>query len=195
MTPQSEDIKAAVERVDVREALRKLIDAATDHVGAGFLSTKVRDRLIDEAGIRALLEARAARAEAALAAEGHAYEESLEREDGWIARCEAAEAALSVALGERDRLVEALRPFAKVAQPINGEAGRPTPLELITKETEELAVTAIFETGGRGAVLWADDFRAASQLLSELDDQRGSRVLASSSSAVPGEPGLGRSHD
>lgn len=68
----------------------------------------------------------------------------------------------------KGEVLEKVGPFVKVAQPINGEAGRPSPLELITKETEELAVTSIFDTGGRGAVLWADDFRALSTLYDKL---------------------------
>jgi hypothetical protein len=80
--------------------------------------------------------------------------------DAELSRRQAAER-------EVERLREALEPFARVAGPIKGEDGRPTYLDEIMrgKGTEELAVTTIFDTGGRGAVLWADDFRRARQSL------------------------------
>jgi hypothetical protein len=94
---------------------------------------------------------------------------------GRQSNCEqAANDILSLLLSDRAasearvlELAGALEPFAKVAGPIKGEAGRPTYLDLIVKDggTEELAVTTIFDTGGRGAVLWADDFRRARSAL------------------------------
>lgn len=83
------------------------------------------------------------------------------------APCQAVPVGLLHAAIERLRELEAaLEPFAKIAGPIKGEAGRPTYLDAIMKgETEELSVTTIFDSGGRGAVLWADDFRAAAKAL------------------------------
>lgn len=89
------------------------------------------------------------------------------------------DASLALLLSEASERIEALEralePFAKIAGPIKGEEGRPSYLDVITEfgETEELAVTTIFDTGGRGAVLWADDFRAAHQALLSKDKTDG----------------------
>lgn len=78
-------------------------------------------------------------------------------------------ADLRTLLALLDEQREALRPFAAIAGPIKGEVGRPTYLDEIMrgKGTEELAVTTVFDTGGRGAVLWADHFRRAAALTEE----------------------------
>jgi hypothetical protein len=80
----------------------------------------------------------------------------------WQERSNAAEARLSAAQAELAEAREALKPFAAFAQPINGEAGRPSPLESSLQSTggmEEFDITSAF---GRGlGPIYAADFRRA----------------------------------
>lgn len=75
----------------------------------------------------------------------------------------------AVTLGVREAL-EALEPFAKLARPIDDEAGRQSHIDLITKygEDDELAVTSFNSETTRFAVLRGDDFRRAAQALAAL---------------------------
>lgn len=64
-------------------------------------------------------------------------------------------------------LLEALEPFAKLARPINGEAGRPTYLEAISgpNGTDELQLSTMVGDGTRVEILDAEDFRRADRAL------------------------------
>lgn len=73
------------------------------------------------------------------------------------------------------RLEEALRPFARLASPINGEEGRPTYLEAISgpNGTDELELRTYVGDGTRVEIMDAADFRKARAALSS--DQGGEK--------------------
>jgi len=66
-------------------------------------------------------------------------------------------------------LEAAIRPFAKIAEPINGEAGRPSALDGLDRGgTGELFVSSHFATRTREEPLYADDFRSAAKALNDI---------------------------
>ena len=83
----------------------------------------------------------------------------------------AAVNALPLLLARIKALEEALEPFARIAGPIKGEAGRPTYLEAIEgkEPTGELYLGSHYGTA-HTETLWADDFRRAALTLNRSEN-------------------------
>ena len=86
------------------------------------------------------------------------------------ARWQAAD-AITALLARIAELEEGLRPFAKLAGPINGEEGRPSYLEAISgpNGNDELQLSPYVGDGTRLDCLDAEDFRRARTVLSRFN--------------------------
>jgi hypothetical protein len=93
----------------------------------------------------------------------------LEHDAGGITLRTSGEVRARLASPADERLreaVEALEPFAQLAGPIKGEAGRPTYLEAISgpNGTDELELRTYVGDGTRCGIMDAADFRRAARV-------------------------------